>query len=86
MTCAPATGRRGEPGKGKSKAGNKCEVCCGDGQGGAGVAWSRRCHGYDADVVLAHLESPVECHHAARVKVWSSQILDVVFRVVVARV
>ena len=30
---------------------------------------------------LAHLESPVECHHAAGVEVWSSQILDVVSQV-----
>ena len=45
VTCAPATGRRGEPSKGKSKAGNKCKVCCGEGQDGTGTV---SCYGNDA--------------------------------------
>ena len=40
VTWAQATGRRWEPGKGKSKTDNRlgCKVCCGDGQDCTGAA------------------------------------------------
>ena len=60
--CAPATGRHGEPGKGKSKTGNRCKVCCDDDQDGTGAV-----------VSFAHVESLVEWHQTegVTVELWS---------------
>ena len=67
VTCAPATGRRGEPGKGKSKTDNRCRVCCGDGQYWTGAVVLRRWKGVQE--VFAPLECLVEYQQAPGVEV-----------------
>jgi hypothetical protein len=62
VTCAPATGRRGEPGTGKdkSKTDNRCSVCCSNSQDGTGAVVLFRWK--VADEVCAQLESLVKLH------------------------
>ena len=62
MTCSPATGRRGEQDKGKSKTDNRCRVCCGDGQYWTGAVVLRRWKGVQE--VFALLECLVEYQQA----------------------